>query len=150
MAGEEALVETLIQRSRNYIFTTAMPSALAVATLASLEIAQAEEWRREHLADLIARFRAGAAALPFSLMDSTSPIQPLVVGDPGRAVALSAALERQGLLIGAIRPPTVAEGTARLRITLTAAHRPEDVDRLLEALARVSRDAMPAVAGARG
>ena len=150
VAGEEALVETLIQRSRNYIFTTAMPSALAVATLASLEIARAEDWRREHLADLIARFRAGAAALAFSLMDSTSPIQPLVVGDAGRAVALSAALERHGLLIGAIRPPTVAEGTARLRITLTAAHRTDDVDRLLEALASVSRDATPAAAGARG
>ena len=150
VAGEEALVETLIQRSRNYIFTTAMPSALAVATLASLEIARAEEWRRERLADLIARFRAGAASLEFSLIDSTSPIQPLVVGDAGRAVALSAALERHGLLIGAIRPPTVAEGTARLRITLTAAHRTDDVDRLLEALATVSRDATPAAAGARG
>ncbi len=140
VAGNDALVETLIQRSRNYIFTTAMPSALAVATLASLEIVRVETWRREHVADLVERFRAGAESLGFSLTDSGSPIQPLVVGDPGRAVALSAALEQRGLLIGAIRPPTVPEGTARLRITLTAAHRTEDVERLLETLARVSLD----------
>ena len=143
VAGDETLVETLIQRSRNYIFTTAMPSALAVATLASLEIARAEPWRREHVAGLVERFRAGATSLGFALMDSASPIQPLIVGDPGRAMALSTALEQRGLLIGAIRPPTVPEGTARLRVTLTAAHRADDVDRLLEALATLSGDATP-------
>lgn len=134
LAGEDALIETLIQRSRNYIFTTAMPSALAVATQKSLEIATAEDWRREHLATLIARFRAGARDLGFDLLPSTSPIQPLVVGDPARAVGLSRALKQRGLLIGAIRPPTVPDGTSRLRVTLTAAHRMADVDRLLDAL----------------
>ena len=138
VAGNEALVETLIQRSRNYIFTTAMPSALAVATLASLEIATRETWRRERLATLIDRFRAGAQALGLAPMPSTSPIQPLVVGDPARALALSRALENRGFLIGAIRPPTVPRGTSRLRITLTAAHREADVDSLLDALGRLA------------
>ena len=135
VAGEDALIETLIQRSRNYIFTTAMPSALAVATLKSIEIAIAEDWRREHLVTLIDRFRDGSRDLGFNLMPSTSPIQPLIVGDPARALGLSRALARRGLLIGAIRPPTVPEGTSRLRVTMTAAHRVADVDRLLDALA---------------
>ena len=139
VAGDEALIETLIQRSRNYIFTTAMPSALAAATRQSLALARAESWRREHLAELIGRFRSGASQLGFELMPSTSPIQPLIVGDPRRTLALSRALEEAGFLISAIRPPTVPEGTSRLRITLTAAHTSEDVDRLLDALARLSR-----------
>lgn len=138
VAGEEALVETLIQRSRNYIFTTAMPSALAVATLASLAIAKAETHRREHLAALIARFRSGARDLDVALLPSAAPIQPVVVGDPGRALAWSRALEEQGMRIGAIRPPTVPAGTSRLRITLTAAHRSTDVDRLLAALGQLA------------
>ena len=138
VAGEESLVEFLIQRSRNYIFTTAMPSALAVATLESLAIATAEPERREHLAALIARFRNGTRELRLRLMPSTSPIQPVVVGDPARALALSRALEERGFLIGAIRPPTVPEGTSRLRVTLTAAHQASDVDRLLESLSELS------------
>lgn len=143
VAGDEALVETLIQRSRNYIFTTAMPSALAVATLESLAIAKAEPGRREHLAALIARFRRGTRELGLKLMPSTSPIQPVVVGDPARALALSRALEERGFLIGAIRPPTVPEGTSRLRVTLTAAHQASDVDRLLESLNELSVCASP-------
>ena len=134
VAGDESLVEFLIQRSRNYIFTTAMPSALAVATLESLAIADAEPERREHLAALIARFQDGTRDLGLKLMPSTSPIQPVIVGDPARTLALSRALEERGFLIGAIRPPTVPEGTSRLRVTLTAAHQASDVDRLLEAL----------------
>jgi 8-amino-7-oxononanoate synthase len=140
VAGDEGLIETLIQRSRNYIHTTAMPSALAAATLASLEIARTEEWRREHLAHLVDHFRAGASTLGFSVMPSTSPIQPLVVGDPARALALSNALEARGCLVVAIRPPTVPEDTARLRITLTAAHKASDVDFLLDALASINRE----------
>ena len=139
VAGEQGLIETLVQRSRNYIYTTAMPSALAAATLASLEIARAEDWRREHLAHLIDRFRAGASSLGFSVMSSMSPIQPLVVGDPTRALTMSKALEERGVLIVAIRPPTVPEGTSRLRITLTAAHEASDVDHLLDTLASISR-----------
>ena len=138
VAGEEVLIETLIQRSRNYIFTTAMPSALAVATLESLAVAQAEPGRREHLAALIARFRSGVRELGWKLMPSTSPIQPVVVGDPARALALSRTLEERGFLIGAIRPPTVPQGTSRLRVTLTAAHRASDVDLLVESLNELS------------
>ena len=120
-----------------------MASALAAATLASLEIAQAEDWRREHLARLIDRFRAGASALGFSVPPSTSPIQPLMVGDPVRALAMSTALEERGFLIVAIRPPTVPEGTSRLRVTLTAAHEAADVDHLLDALESMSHSREP-------
>ncbi|MCY3623590.1 MAG: 8-amino-7-oxononanoate synthase [Gammaproteobacteria bacterium] len=143
VAGEEPLIESLIQRSRNYVFTTAMPSALAVATLESLAVAQAEPERRDQLAALIARFRSGTRELGLKLMPSTSPIQPVVVGDPARALALSRVLEERGFLIGAIRPPTVPEGTSRLRITLTAAHQASDVDRLLESLDELSVCSLP-------
>ena len=135
VAGEEALVETLIQRARNYIYTTALPPAVAAATLTSLQIAIKEEWRREHLAELITRFRAGASEIGLTLMASTTPIQPIVLGEPGEAVAASTALEARGLLVGAIRPPTVPKGTSRLRVTFTATHTEEDVDRLLSGLA---------------
>ena len=137
VAGEEDLIETLVQRSRNYIYTTAMPAALAAATLASLEIVRGEPWRREQLARLVERFRSNAKNLGIALMPSASPIQPLVVGTADRALAISRRLEDQGFFIAAIRPPTVPEGTSRLRITLTAAHRVEDVDRLFEALAPI-------------
>lgn len=139
VAGDEDLIEWLVQRARNYIYTTALPAAVAEATLASLAIVEAEEWRRERLRELVARFRAGAAALRLDLPASTTPIQPVIVGSPARALALSAALERAGLLVGAIRPPTVPAGTSRLRVTFTAAHAPADVDRLLETLGTALR-----------
>ncbi len=135
VAGDEELIDTLVQRSRNYIFTTALPPAVAAATLQSLALVQEESWRREQLATLIAQFRQGAESLAVELLPSSTPIQPLIIGEPQRAVALSQALEDKGFLVGAIRPPTVPKGTARLRITLTAAHTPDDVDRLLTALA---------------
>ncbi len=135
VAGSEALVETLIQRARNYIYTTALPSAVAVATLESLRIARAEQWRRDHLQGLVARFRDGAARLDLRLLPSATPIQPLIVGESGAALALSAALEARGILVPAIRPPTVPAGTARLRVTFSAVHALPDVDRLLDALA---------------
>jgi 8-amino-7-oxononanoate synthase len=134
VAGSEALVETLIQRARNYIYTTALPSAVAVATLESLRIARAEEWRRDRLRELIERFRAGAAQLGLRLLSSATPIQPVIVGESGTAMALSAALESCGVLVPAIRPPTVPAGTARLRVTFSAVHEVADVDRLLGAL----------------
>jgi len=134
VAGSEALVETLIQRARNYIYTTALPSAVAVATLESLHIARAEEWRRDRLRELIARFRAGAAQLGLRLLPSATPIQPVIIGESGAALALSAALESRGVLVPAIRPPTVPAGTARLRVTFSAVHELADVDRLLGAL----------------
>jgi 8-amino-7-oxononanoate synthase len=137
VAGSEELIETLIQKARTYIFTTAAPPALAAATRVSLRLARREEWRRERLRALVQRFRAGARQLGLPLRDSWTPIQPLLIGDAGRAVALSEALQEQGILISAIRPPTVPVGTARLRITFSAAHSEQQVDRLLEALEKV-------------
>jgi 8-amino-7-oxononanoate synthase len=143
VAGEDDLIELLIQRARNYIFTTALPAAIAEATLVSLRIAEAEEWRRERLRELIRRFRSGVARLGLEAPPSEMPIQPIIIGDPGRAVAISAALEEAGVLVTAIRPPTVPVGTSRLRVTFTAAHLPGDVDRLLDALEAAVR-AVPA------
>ncbi|MBI3775508.1 MAG: 8-amino-7-oxononanoate synthase [Gammaproteobacteria bacterium] len=137
VAGDEVMIEYLIQSARSYIYTTAMPPAIAHATRTSLRLAQHEHWRREHLQELIARFRHGAQQLDLPLMDSFTPIQPLLVGDTQRAVELSAALYERGILISAIRPPTVPEGSARLRITFTAAHSGQQVDRLLSVLAEV-------------
>jgi 8-amino-7-oxononanoate synthase len=134
VAGSEALIETLIQQARTYIYTTAAPAALAEASRAALKLVETETWRRDHLNALIARFRSGATQLGLQLMDSSTPIQPLVVGEPDVALALSTRLKSQGLLVAAIRPPTVPAGTARLRITLTAAHTEQQVDRLLAAL----------------
>ncbi len=137
VAGSEDLIETLIQRARSYIYTTAPPPAVAEATRASLSIARRESWRREHLAHLVRRFRQGAVGLGLRLSNSFTPIQPLIAGGPERALAWSRQLERAGILVGAIRPPTVPEGSARLRITFSAAHTETDVDRLLEALAEL-------------
>jgi 8-amino-7-oxononanoate synthase len=139
VAGEAALIETLIQHARTYIYTTALPPAVAAATLVSLAIVQEEGWRREHLGALVQRLRAGAEALGLALLPSRSPIQPLVLGDAGRALAWAQALRTRGILVPAIRPPTVPRGSARLRITLSAAHEARDVDRLLEALSEVAK-----------
>ena len=98
---------------------------------------QAEEWRRHKLAELIALWRQGARAAGLRLLPSDTPIQPLLVGEDAAALALSRALRAEGFLVVAIRPPTVPEGSARLRITLTAAHEPEDVHRLLDAVQRL-------------
>jgi 8-amino-7-oxononanoate synthase len=135
VAGSDALIELLVQRARHYIYTTAMPAALAVATLESLRIARAEEWRRIRLAEHVARFRQGASQLGLQLLPSATPIQPLLVGAAGPTLQLAAALEARGVLVGAIRAPTVPAGTARLRITFSALHESADVDLLLDALA---------------
>jgi len=135
VAGSETLIEALIQQSRNYIYTTAIPPAVASATLTSLQLLRDESWRRAHLQQLIVRFRQGARELALPIMSSESAIQPLLVGDANRAVALSERLRERGFLIGAIRPPTVPAGTSRLRITLSAGHSEEQVDQLLEQLA---------------
>lgn len=134
VAGSEALIETLIQFARTYIYTTALPPAVAAATSASLDLLQEEGWRRAHLRQLIERFRAGAEQLGLALMPSQSAIQPLLVGEAGRALELSNRLAERGFWISAIRPPTVPAGSARLRITLTAAHSTAQVDQLLTAL----------------
>jgi 8-amino-7-oxononanoate synthase len=140
VAGSEQLIEGLIQCSRNYVYTTALPPAVAAAALEALSLLSEESWRRDELAQRIARFREGAAHLGLPLADSDGPIQPLLVGDPDRAVAISEALARDGILVAAIRPPTVPAGTSRLRITLSAAHSHDQVDRLLGQLARCTTE----------
>lgn len=137
VAGSEELIETLIQQARSYVYTTAMPPAVAAATHTALAIARDEEWRREHLNTLIAGFRTGARALGLDLTASPTPIQPIMLGDTARANRWSAALDRYGILVSAIRPPTVPTGTARLRVTLSAAHTQAQVDRLLDALGEI-------------
>lgn len=134
VAGSEELIETLIQFARPYIYTTSQPPALACATLKSLELLRTEHWRREHLAALIKQFRAGAEALGLELMDSFTPIQPILIGDSGRALRLSQLLRERGVMVTAIRPPTVPAGSARLRVTLSAAHSEAQVQLLLQAL----------------
>ena len=135
VAGSEELIECLIQFARPYIYTTSQPPALACATLKSLSLLRDEYWRREHLAALIAQFRGGAEQIGLQLMDSFTPIQPILIGDAGRALKLSQMLRERGLLVTAIRPPTVPAGSARLRVTLTAAHSAAQVQLLLNALA---------------
>ena len=141
VAGSEALIESLIQFARPYIYTTAMPPAVAAANLAALELLESEAWRREKLQTLIQRFRQGAGQLGLPLMASDTAIQPLLVGPDDLALAMSRALEEKGILVSAIRPPTVPEGTSRLRITLSAAHSEAQVDQLLDALEDVARPA---------
>ncbi|RMJ04034.1 8-amino-7-oxononanoate synthase [Marinobacter litoralis] len=134
VAGPEVLMDYLVQKARTYIYTTAMPPAMAIATCASLNLIESDDQRRAHLNELIVRFREGAQALGYELMPSYTPIQPIMIGGNEEALALSQALEQQGVMVTAIRPPTVPEGQARLRVTLSAAHSHEHVDRLLGAL----------------
>jgi len=143
VAGSAALIEGLAQFARTYVYTTAMPPALAAAALAAVQLARTEDWRRGKLAALVARFRAGAAQLGLPLAASDTPIQPVLLGDAAAALAAAQALETRGLLVVAIRPPTVPAGQARLRITLSAAHDEEHVDRLLDALAALPRAGTP-------
>ena len=141
VAGEKALIEYLIQCSRNYIYTTALPPSAAGAVLAALDVMAKESWRRQHLQQLIQRFRQGMSQWQQLLMPSDTAIQPLVVGESDAALQLSDYLAQQGFLVSAIRAPTVPAGTARLRITLTAAHNEAQVDELVAALHRL----LPAV-----
>lgn len=134
VAGSAALIETLVQNARTYIYTTATPPLLAHTLLASLRIIAQDEWRRERLRELILQLRQGLAGSPWRLMPSQTPIQPLLVGGNEQALALSGRLADAGLLVPAIRPPTVPQGTARLRISLSADHTAADVARLVAAL----------------
>lgn len=139
VAGSEALIEAHIQKARTYIYTTAPPAAWAEATRAALKLVREESWRRGKLHALIARLRLGAAQLDLPILESRTAIQPLVIGNAARTLAVSQALEARGILAVAIRPPTVPAGSARLRLTLTAAHSEAQVDQLLEALAQVMK-----------
>ena len=135
VAGSEVLIETLIQFARTYIYTTALPPAVAAASRASLRLVITEPERRAHLQALVQHFRRGAAALGLPLMASNTAIQPLVLGTGARALTMSQALAQRGFWVSAIRPPTVPDGSARLRITLSAAHSTAQIDSLLTALA---------------
>ncbi|HDV9413508.1 TPA: 8-amino-7-oxononanoate synthase [Raoultella ornithinolytica] len=133
---DEALADYLLQFARHLIYSTAMPPAQAVALSAALAVIRSDDGRqrREQLASRVAQFRDGMADFPGELSASTSAIQPLIVGDNTRALQLAARLREQGCWATAIRPPTVPAGSARLRLTLTAAHEPTDITRLLEVL----------------
>jgi 8-amino-7-oxononanoate synthase len=138
VAAHPAVIATINQQARTYVFTTAAPPLLAEALRASLAVIRDDRARHEHLAALIAHFRERMRDLRWNLLPSTTPIQPLVVGANADAVALAAALWRRGFWVPAIRPPTVPAGTARMRITLSAAHAPADVDALADALAELA------------
>jgi len=135
IAGSGKLVDHLVNDARSYIYTTAMPPALASAARAALRRVIEDQWRREHLQALIGHFREGARRRGLELMASDSPIQPMLIGDSERALEVAASLGQQGFLVVAMRPPTVRPGTARLRITLSAAHKTTQLDSLLDAVA---------------
>lgn len=137
VVGDDDLIEYLIQSSRSYIYTTATPPALAEATRASLKLVQAESWRREKLAENIAAFRQAMTELGVEFMDSPTAIQPVLIGDSQKAADISQQLFERGFHVSAIRPPTVPEGTARLRITLTAEHDQSHLTSLINALSEV-------------
>jgi 8-amino-7-oxononanoate synthase len=136
VAGDEDVIETLINHARTYIYTTALPPAVAEATRASLALIQGDEGEelRGWLHENIARFRSAATAAGLPLMVSETAIQPVLVGRASKASAWSAALEEHGFLVGAVRPPTVPEGSARLRVSLSARHVAADIDALVAAL----------------
>jgi len=137
VAGDPDLVEHLAETARPYVYTTALPPAQAAASLAAVKLARQEHWRRERLRELVQRFQARAQSHALQLLPSQTPIQPILCGENEVALAMAAGLEQAGYWIAAIRPPTVPEGQARLRVTLSAAHDPAQVDALVDALARV-------------
>jgi 8-amino-7-oxononanoate synthase len=139
VAGSETLIEYLQQFARSYVFTTALPPAIAEASRESLRLIQSETWRREKLQWLIGRFRSETLRMGLPLLDSLTPIQALVTGDVPSTLTASAILRQHDLHVSAIRPPTVPVGGARLRITLSAAHTEEDLDRLLQGLQSVKQ-----------
>ncbi len=145
VAGDEALIEWLLQKTRSYIFATAAPALLASALRASLKVIEQDEWRRAHLQRLIARLRdgltSGLRGSGWQLSASQTAIQPLLIGPNDQSLAVMEGLRARGIWVPAIRPPTVPEGTARLRIALSAAHSEADVGQLIEALAALAKQA---------
>ena len=136
VAGDADLIQHLSETARTYIYTTALPPPQAAASLAAVKLARAEHWRRSKLDELVGRFRDRAQRAGLELMDSQTPIQPVICGDDDTALAMAAGLEQAGYWVAAIRPPTVPEGRARLRVTLSALHGVADVDGLVEAMAK--------------
>ena len=145
VAGDDALIEWLLQKTRSYIFATAAPALLASALRASLRVIEQSDGRRSHLNRLIARLRKGLATglqgSNWVLADSQTAIQPLLIGRNDAALAAMQGLRERGIWVPAIRPPTVPEGTARLRIALSAAHTEADIDQLIDALSTLARAA---------
>ncbi len=139
IAGSDDLIETLIQKARSYIYTTASPPAVAEATRASLNIIQSQPELRSQLNDNIRYFRNSCKQLGIALTHSNTAIQPVILGETEKTVAASEQLFAQAILVTAIRPPTVAEGTARLRITLSAQHSHAHIDKLIEALGKLQQ-----------
>ena len=134
VAADKDVIETLIQQSRTFVYTTAQPAAVAAASLASLVLVRTENWRREKLQTLIEQFRKGAAELGLVTMNSLTPIQPIMIGDDEEAIVIGQELESRGFLLGVIRTPTVPLGSARLRVTLSTNHTEQNIKQLLEAL----------------
>ena len=147
VAGDVDLIDHLAGTARPYLYTTALPPPQAAAALASVKLARREHWRRERLVALVQRFRSGMQARGFELPESETPIQPVPCGGNARALAMAARLEADGFHVAAIRPPTVPEGRARLRVTLSTSHEDDQVDALVAALAR-ARDQADAAARA--
>jgi 8-amino-7-oxononanoate synthase len=143
VAGDVDLIDHLAGTARPYLYTTALPPPQSAAALAAVKLARREHWRREKLGALVQRFREGVQALGFDLPPSETPIQPVPCGDNARALDMAAQLEAEGFRVAAIRPPTVPEGRARLRVTLCAAHDEDQVDALVAALGR-ARDRVDA------
>lgn len=141
IAAAEPVIEWLVQRARTYFFATGAPPMIAQTVRAALQVIESEGWRRERLAALRERLAQGLVTLPWQAPPTCTAIQPVVIGDNAKAMAAMSGLEARGLWVPAIRPPTVPEGTARLRISLSAAHADGDVDALLAALIELSRPA---------
>ena len=138
VAGNNELIEWLIQEARTYIYTTALPPAVAYATLESLRVIKDETWRRDKLNDNIALFQRLAHESGLSCTQSSTPIQPIIVGSASMTLNLSQSLLESGLQVPAIRPPTVPQGGSRLRITLSTTHEPEDIEYLVDSLVEQS------------
>ena len=136
LLGSETLIGHIAETARPYLFTTAPAPAMAAAMRASLRLVRSESWRRVKLAALVARFRRGAARAGLPLQESFTPIQPVVLGDNASTIAAAKTLESLGFLVSGIRPPTVPDGQARLRVTLTTLHEEHQVDALVAALAK--------------
>ena len=135
IAGSDEMIETLIQQGRSYIYTTALPPALAAASYAAFELVSSEAWRRKKLAGLVDHFKDQCRQRGIPLMESSTAIQPVSIGDNDKALAIAERLKQQGLLVFAIRSPTVANGSERLRVTLSAAHDEADIDDFTDVLA---------------
>jgi 8-amino-7-oxononanoate synthase len=152
VAGSADLIELLIQKARSYIYTTALPQPVAAATRKALEVARREPWRRERVLALTARFKTAAKQAGIPLGASSTPIQPVLLGEAAAALQAQKKLADAGFRVVAIRPPTVPQGAARLRVTLSAEHAETEVDSLVAALADAMRsraDSIGAVADAK-